>query len=339
MQKLTISDSWMLLPILHWILYRRGFGHSLLFCVLTIQCFPNSVKNLRTSQNFLTMQHTMTRITSMDTVLSVWCFVSQYEIKTGATILLSYSDTVCDRRKNPNCSWPLAWYAIMPEFSRKKNVIILCDNGYVKKDLVCLKDEFQNLDLIGNVRNDFVIYDFPPQSSGKRAYLPSMEKDCPYGRILCYPKIRLAVIIRSSAVPWQISLGKEKSLHIWQLQKRIPVPEDGSLVSFFPNSLKFSVCDRKITSEPASRRMQFIPLLLYTFRWNIEVSYYEQETIWLLCSYMVRTRKEIEMFVNLIKITYCAMKLYNNNIQHIHESVNQLGEQVLKGLKILCFWQ
>ena len=45
------------------------------------------------------------------------------------------------------------------------------------------------------------------------------------------------------------------------------------------------------------------------FRWDIEVNYYEQKTIWSLCSYMVRSRKGIEMLVNLVNITYCAMKL------------------------------
>lgn len=55
--------------------------------------------------------------------------------------------------------------------------------------------------------------------------------------------------------------------------------------------------------------MQYIPLFLYSFRWNIEVSYYEQKSFWSLCSYMVRSRKGIEMLVNLINISYCSMKL------------------------------
>ena len=55
--------------------------------------------------------------------------------------------------------------------------------------------------------------------------------------------------------------------------------------------------------------MQYIPLFLYAFRWNIEVGYYEQKTFWSLCSYMVRSCKGIEMLVNLINIAYCAMKL------------------------------
>ena len=53
--------------------------------------------------------------------------------------------------------------------------------------------------------------------------------------------------------------------------------------------------------------LKYIPLFLYSFRWNIETSYYEQKTFWSLCSYMVRSCKGIEMLVNLINICYCAM--------------------------------
>ena len=53
--------------------------------------------------------------------------------------------------------------------------------------------------------------------------------------------------------------------------------------------------------------MDDIPLFLYAFRWNIEVGYYEQKTFWSLCSYMVRSRKGIEMLVNLINIVYCVL--------------------------------
>ena len=46
-----------------------------------------------------------------------------------------------------------------------------------------------------------------------------------------------------------------------------------------------------------------------SFRWKIEISYYEQKTFWSLCSYMVRSCKGIEMMINLINVAYCAMKL------------------------------
>ena len=46
-----------------------------------------------------------------------------------------------------------------------------------------------------------------------------------------------------------------------------------------------------------------------SFRWKIEISYYEQKTFWSFCDYMVRSRKGIEMLVNLINISYCSMKI------------------------------
>lgn len=42
---------------------------------------------------------------------------------------------------------------------------------------------------------------------------------------------------------------------------------------------------------------------------TIKISYYEQKTFWSFCAYMVRSRKGIEMLVNLINISYCAMKI------------------------------
>ena len=67
--------------------------------------------------------------------------------------------------------------------------------------------------------------------------------------------------------------------------------------------------EKEPLNQAGSSWMQYIPLFLYSFRWNIEVSYYEQKTFWSLCSYMVRSRKGVEMLVNLINISYCAMKL------------------------------
>lgn len=54
---------------------------------------------------------------------------------------------------------------------------------------------------------------------------------------------------------------------------------------------------------------QYLPLGLYSFRWDIEVSYYEGKTYWSLDSYMLRSRKGIERLVNLISISYSAMTL------------------------------
>ena len=44
-------------------------------------------------------------------------------------------------------------------------------------------------------------------------------------------------------------------------------------------------------------------------RLSVETRYYEQKTFWPFCNYMVRSCKGIEMLVNLINISYCAMKI------------------------------
>lgn len=86
--------------------------------------------------------------------------------------------------------------------------------------------------------------------------------------------------------------------------------------------------------------MKYIPLFCYSIRWNIVVSYYAQKTFWSLCSYMVRSRKEIEMLVNLINISYCAMKLLpyqeelfaefrNESVQEFRFALSeQIGAQI-----------
>ena len=46
--------------------------------------------------------------------------------------------------------------------------------------------------------------------------------------------------------------------------------------------------------QSSSDWLKYIPLSLYSYRWNIEISYYEQKTFWSVFRYMVRSRKEID---------------------------------------------
>ena len=199
----------------------------------------------------------------------------------------------------------------MEEFSRKKNVIILCDSWYVKKDLVCVVDEYKNLDLIGNARSDSVIYGLPPQPTGKRG------RPASHGKKL---SIQDDFVLSSEKIGDYYMAVRHVLTNIFgkrEVLAYVTSPEKNSgarrlfFSTVFPEQLEIFCAwqEKSPLNQTGSSRMQFIPLLLYIFRWNIEVSYYEQKTFWSLCSYMVRSRKGIEMLVNLINITYCAMKL------------------------------
>ena len=87
---------------------------------------------------------------------------------------------------------------------------------------------------------------------------------------------------------------------------------------------------------------KYLPLFLYSLRWNIETSYYEQKTFWSLCSYMVRSCKGIEMMVNLINISYCAMKILPYKDEHFAEyrtkSVQDFRFELSQGIRSQIFF-
>ncbi len=103
---------------------------------------------------------------------------------------------------------------VMPEFSGKNHVIILCDSWYAKKNLVSIVDEYQNLGLIGNARSDSVLYDLPPQRTGKKERPASHGKNFPSRMTLHCPMKKSGVITWQCAVSSQIYLEKRKSLHM-----------------------------------------------------------------------------------------------------------------------------
>ena len=107
----------------------------------------------------------------------------------------------------------------------------------------------------------------------------------------------------------------------------------------FPEDLQifYAWQEKAPLNQTGGDRMKYIPLLLYSFRWNIETSYYEQKTFWSFCSYMVRSCKGIEMLVNLINISYCAMKILPYQNEHFSEyrtkSVQEFRFELSQGIR------
>ena len=112
----------------------------------------------------------------------------------------------------------------------------------------------------------------------------------------------------------------------------------------FPEDLQifYAWQEKASLNQTGGDRMKYIPLLLYSFRWNIETSYYEQKTFWSFCSYMVRSCKGIEMLVNLINISYCAMKFLPYQNEHFSEyrtkSVQEFRFELSQGIRSQIFF-
>ena len=201
--------------------------------------------------------------------------------------------------------------SVMPELASCHQVILLFDSWYAKSSMTCLADEFQNLDIICNVRHDTVMYDLPPARTGKRG------RPAKHGRKLSPME--------------DFSLSGEKIGDYHTGTRRVLTNifgsryvhacvtaasrDAGTRRLFFstvsPGNLRMSAAwyEKSPINQTGWKDLPYVPLFLYSFRWNIEVSYYEQKTFWSLCAYMVRNRKGIECMVNLVNIAYCAMKI------------------------------
>ncbi len=74
-------------------------------------------------------------------------------------------------------------------------------------------------------------------------------------------------------------------------------------------SLTQKWCNKGELCPYAEEHIEYFPLDLYAFRWNIEVSYYEGKTFWSMEHYRVRSSRAIERLINLLSISYSAMTL------------------------------
>ena len=232
---------------------------------------------------------------------------------------------------------------IMPELSKQKQVILLFDSWYAKSGMTSLVNKFQNLNIICNVRSDAVLYDFPPIKTGKRGRPAKHGK-----KLSIYEDFSL-----SANKIGEYFIGYREVLKnifgCLPVMAYVTAPnKSGDNRRLFISTVKAS--DLRIScawqeKSPLNQTgldwMNYVPLFLYIFRWNIEVSYYEQKTFWSLCRYMVRSSHAIELVVNLINIAHCSMKIlpysdtyFENNK---NESVQEFRFQLSKSIKEQVF--
>lgn len=167
----------------------------------------------------------------------------------------------------------------MPELSAQKNVIILCDSWYAKKDLVCVVDEYANRNVIRNARCDSVLYDLAPQPTGKRG------RPAKHGRRLSAQED--FTLSDEKIGDYYVGVRRVLTNLFGQREALAYVTASGKtqgsrrlfFSTIFPHQMQIFCAwqEKEPLNQTGSSRMQFIPLLCYCFRWNIEVSYCERK--------------------------------------------------------------
>ncbi|MFT4105558.1 MAG: hypothetical protein QM657_07355 [Lacrimispora sp.] len=158
---------------------------------------------------------------------------------------------------------------VMPEFVSQKNVVI--HSWYAKRSFACIVEEYSNLDLICNARYDSVMYDLPPQRTGRRGRLTKYEKrlsltdDFPLSAEKTgdyYTGVRRVLT----------NLFEEREVLAYvTLSEKTGGSRRLFFSTIFPEQMQMFCAwqEKAPLNQTGSDRMKFIPLFCYSFRWNM----------------------------------------------------------------------
>ena len=197
---------------------------------------------------------------------------------------------------------------VMGIIGSERNVCLLCDSWYPKAEITELPQKYENLTIICNVRHDTALYDLPPEKSGKKGR-PKVRGD----------KLTLEDFDFSSIDGTEYSVGSRPVITRLfgnrAVHAIVTKTKSGSTRLFIctksPEQLNFDFNSTELgrVSLFAKTDLQFLPLTIYSLRWNIEVAYYEQKKFWSFGTYMLRSKVGIERLTNLLSVLYAFMTL------------------------------
>ena len=160
---------------------------------------------------------------------------------------------------------------VMPVFASQKNVIILCDSWYAKKNLVCVVDEYPNLDLICNARYDSAIYSPAPQRTGKRGRPAKHGERLSPDRDFSLSDDKIGdYYIGVRRVLTNIFGNREVLAYVTSAEKE-STSRRLFFSTIFPEQMQIFCAwqEKSPLNQTGSDRMKYIPLFCYSFRWDI----------------------------------------------------------------------
>ena len=198
----------------------------------------------------------------------------------------------------------------MPALKKACRIIVLCDSWYAKSEIFALAHKFSAIEVICNVRHDTVLYDLKPDPTGKRGRPSSHGRRLSIDEDFVFSDVKIGGFnVANRKVLTNLLKGHVMEAFVTSADNTESRRLFLSTISAEDLSMPFICQQMIIDDEVEENAIPFLPYAIYSLRWKIEVSYYEQKTFWSLCSYMLRSSDGIEMLLNLINISYSAMKI------------------------------
>ena len=150
----------------------------------------------------------------------------------------------------------------------------------LKINLLCIVKEYPNLDLIGNTRIDSVMYDLAPARTGHRGRPAKHGKQLSIETDFSFSSEKIGGYYTGVRRVLTKIFGSQEVLAYVTATEKEHGTKHLFFSTIFPEELQIFCAwqEKAPLNQTGSGRMKYIPLFLYSFRWNIETSYYEQKT-------------------------------------------------------------
>jgi hypothetical protein len=208
-------------------------------------------------------------------------------------------------------------------------VILLCDSWYPKGEVIETVLAHGNLELIANVRVDTAMFELP-QRTGKRGRPEKKGKPVSIRNDFIFEKIEKYFIATKTVLT---NLFGDTPVYMTATAPNFVNDKAYRLFisTVFPEQLEalFIGYEQILGKNEASSKSWLFPLRLYSFRWCIEVMFYELKTFWSFGAYRLRSKIGIDNFVNILSIAYVSSKiipLAEPNFQHLRNASPQAAK-------------
>lgn len=192
-----------------------------------------------------------------------------------------------------------------------KQLILLCDSWYPKGEVARLV-RIQHLDIICNARSDSAMFEMPvpkekpgpgrPPKYGKQIKVDDFE-------LVPVPQTDYHVGVRT--VQARIFGDKPITAIVTrqgeQESRRVFFCTNLEACNFFQQHPQ--IFSKRDAQAYISTNADFVPLAIYSLRWEIETSYLELKSFWAFREYKVRSKDGIERLLNLQSMVYSVFSL------------------------------
>jgi len=198
----------------------------------------------------------------------------------------------------------------MVELRDRHMVILLCDSWYPKGEVIATVAAHKNLELIANVRIDTAMFEMP-ERTGNRGRPAKKGKSVGIRNDFIFEKVDKYFVATKTVLT---NLFGDTPVFMTATAPNFVSDKSYRLFisTVFPHQLDalFAGFECLLPQKyDVVRKSWLLPLAIYSFRWNIEVLFYELKTFWSFGLYRLRSKSGITNFVNLLSIAYASAKL------------------------------